>query len=99
MAVMKVIELMAQSPDSWEDAARLAVREATDTIRGVQSVYIKHFMAEVRDGKVVNWRVDAKVTFRVESNSSSTSASKTSSRGNTSGKSAAKKTSARKTGR
>lgn len=64
--VVKVIELMSQSPKSWEDAAQGAVEEAAKTLRNVRSVYIKEFTAEVDDGKVTNYRVNAKVTFDLE---------------------------------
>ena len=45
--VVKVIELMSQSPKSWEDAAQGAVEEATKTLRNIRSIYIKEFTAEV----------------------------------------------------
>jgi dodecin len=64
--VVKVIELMSQSPKSWEDAAQGAVAEAAKTLRNVRSLYIKEFTAEVDDGKVTNYRINAKVTFDLE---------------------------------
>ena len=64
--VVKVIELMSQSPKSWEDAAHGAVKEAAKTLRNVRSIYIKEFTAEVDDGKVTNYRINAKVTFDLE---------------------------------
>jgi flavin-binding protein dodecin len=67
MAVMKVVELMGQSTESWEDAVQQVVTEASQTIRNIQSVYVKHFMVEVQGGKIANYRVDTKVTFKVES--------------------------------
>ncbi|MDQ3022971.1 MAG: dodecin family protein [bacterium] len=66
MSVMKVIELMGQSPESWEAAVQEVVEEANKTLRGIQSVYVQHFMVEVKDGKIANYRVDTKVTFKVE---------------------------------
>jgi len=39
--VVKVIELMSQSPKSWEDAAQGAVDEASKTLRNIRSLYIK----------------------------------------------------------
>ena len=64
--VVKVIELMSQSPKGWEDAAQGAVKEASKTLRNVRSIYIKEFTAEVDDGKVTNYRINAKVTFDLE---------------------------------
>jgi hypothetical protein len=64
--IVKVIELMSQSPKSWEDAAQGGVEEAITTLRNVRSIYIKEFTAEVDDGKVTNYRINAKVTFDLE---------------------------------
>ena len=64
--VVKVIELLSESPKSWEDAAQSAVIEASKTLRNIRSIYIKEFTAEVDDGKVTNFRINAKVTFDLE---------------------------------
>jgi flavin-binding protein dodecin len=64
--VVKVIELMSQSSKSWEDAAQSAVREASKTLRNIRSIYIKEFTAEVDNGKLSNYRINAKVTFDLE---------------------------------
>jgi len=64
--VVKVIELMSQSPKSWEDAAQGAAKEASKTLRNIRSIYIKEFTAEVQDGKITNYRINAKVSFDLE---------------------------------
>jgi len=64
--VVKVIELLSQSSKSWEDATQSAVREASKTLRNIRSIYIKEFTAEVENGKVSNYRINAKVTFDLE---------------------------------
>jgi dodecin len=66
MAVVKVVELLAESQEGWEDAARQAVAEATESIRGVRSVYISEFQAIVENDKVSAFRVNAKVSFVLE---------------------------------
>ena len=65
MAVVKVIELLAESEQSWEDAARQAVAEATKTIRGISSVYVNEFQATVENDRVKNFRVNVKISFVV----------------------------------
>ena len=60
MAVVKVIELLGESEQGWEDATRQVVAEATKTLHGVTSVYIKEFQATVENDKVKNFRVNAK---------------------------------------
>jgi flavin-binding protein dodecin len=64
--VVKVIELMSESPKSWEDAAQNAVKEASKTLRNIRSIYIKDFTAAVDGGKVNSYRISAKVTFEME---------------------------------
>ncbi len=66
MTVVKVIELLAESEQSWEDAARQAVAEASKTLRGISSIYISEFQATVENDQVKNFRVNAKISFVVE---------------------------------
>ena len=66
MAVVKVIEILAESEISWEDATKEAVKEAAKTIHNIQNVYVVSFKAIVEDNKVVRYRVDAKITFIVQ---------------------------------
>jgi flavin-binding protein dodecin len=66
MAVVKVVELLAESEESWEDAVRRATAEATKTLRGVTSVYIQEFQATVENDQVKNFRVNVKVSFLLE---------------------------------
>lgn len=64
-AVVKVIEILAESTESWEAATKVAVAEAAK-IRNIQNVYIESLKAIVEDNQVVRYRVDAKITFIVE---------------------------------
>lgn len=64
--VVKVIELVAQSPYSWEDATRRAIAEASQTIRGIRSIYIQDMQAVVDDEHVVGFRINAKISFALE---------------------------------
>jgi flavin-binding protein dodecin len=66
MAVVDVIELLAESEESWEDAVRQAVAEAAKTLRGITSVYVKEFQAAVENDQVKNFRVNVKVSFLLE---------------------------------
>lgn len=63
---MKVIELMGASSKSWEDAAQMVVAEAAKTLGNIRSVYIQDFSAKVEGDKIVEYRVNAKVTFEVK---------------------------------
>jgi flavin-binding protein dodecin len=66
MAILKVIEVLAESSDSWEDAARQAVKEAGKSVRGIRSIYVENLQATVKDGEIDKFRVNAKITFAVE---------------------------------
>ena len=66
MAIVKVIEVIAESTVSWEAAAQDAVTEAAKTISGIQTVYIKDQQAIVENNKIVKYRVNAKVAFLVK---------------------------------
>jgi flavin-binding protein dodecin len=64
--VMKVIEVLAESPNSWEDAVTAAVAKASESVHGIRSVYVKNFEAQIDNDKVVNYRINAMVTFAVD---------------------------------
>lgn len=66
MSVVKVIELIAESEKSWEDAAQNAVTEAAKTVRNIQNVYVKDCKAIVKSDRIVKYRVNAKITFIVD---------------------------------
>lgn len=64
--VLKVIEILAESPTSWEDAAAVAVAKAAETVRGIKSIYIKDFEAKVDNDKITGYRINAKVSFTLD---------------------------------
>lgn len=66
MAVLKVIEVLASSTKSWEDAASQAVAEAAKTIKGITSVYVQDQSCTVKDGKIDEYRLNLKLTFKLE---------------------------------
>jgi flavin-binding protein dodecin len=65
MAIHKVIEVLSQSDASWEDAARQAVADAGKTVKNIKSIYVKNMEGIVRDGKIVQYRINANITFEV----------------------------------
>jgi Uncharacterized conserved protein len=64
--VVKVIEVLAESEKSWEDAAREAVERAAKTVKNIRSIYIENFEATVEGKKIVRFRVNAKISFLME---------------------------------
>ena len=67
MAVVKVIEILAESEVSWEDAAQQALTEGARTVRNIKRIYVQDFQAIVENNRIVRYRVNAKVSFLVES--------------------------------
>jgi flavin-binding protein dodecin len=64
--VLKVIEVLAESDKSWEDAAQDAVSRAAKTLHGIKSIYIKNFEAKVENKKIVKYRINANITFLLD---------------------------------
>jgi len=66
MAIHKVIEVLSQSEKSWEDATQRAVADAGKTVENIKSIWVKNFEAVVKDNKIVEYRVNANITFEVK---------------------------------
>jgi len=66
MAIVKVIELIASSDKSFDDAVKEAVKEASKTIRNIDSVWVKDMKVHVKNGKIKSYGVICKVSFRVD---------------------------------
>ncbi|NBC24108.1 MAG: dodecin domain-containing protein [Bacteroidetes bacterium] len=67
MSVVKVIEVIASSEKSVEDAIQNAVSEASKTVDNIDSVWVKDIKAHVKDGKVTTYGVNTKISFRLNS--------------------------------
>ena len=66
MSMLKVIEVLAESDKSFEDAAQNAVTQAANSVRNVKSIYIKEMNATVDNGRISGYRVNAKITFLLD---------------------------------
>jgi flavin-binding protein dodecin len=66
MAIVKVIEVIASSEKSIEDAIQKAVAEASKSVRNIDSVYVKDIKAHVKDGQITTYGVICKISFRVD---------------------------------
>lgn len=66
MAMVKVIEVLAESKQSWDDAAQQAINEASKTVRNIQSIYVKEMQAVVESNQIVTYRINAKISFLLE---------------------------------
>ena len=66
MGVIIIREMVGTSPQSWSDAARQAVATASRTVRNIQTVEVVQSTAVVRDGEIVEYRVEVKIGFEYE---------------------------------
>ena len=66
MPIVKVIEVIASSEKSFDDAIQNCLTEVSKTIHNIDSIYVKDFKVHVRDGKLSSYGVICKVSFRVE---------------------------------
>lgn len=66
MSVAKNIEIIAGSPEGFEDAIKNGIARAAETVNGIQSAWVKDTKVEVADNRVTEWRVTMSLTFVVE---------------------------------
>jgi dodecin len=69
MSLVKVIEVIAESNESWEAAAQEAIRIASKSVRNIKHIYVKEMQAIVDNNQIVTYRLNAKISFLVEEQS------------------------------
>lgn len=63
---VKVVEIIGESEESWEDAAQQAVKDASETIEGLSGVEIISQTAKVEDDEIVQYRATVHLSFPVQ---------------------------------
>ena len=66
MAILKVLEILASSEKSWEDATARAVKKASKSVKNIRSAFVQSQSVTVDKGKVKEYRVNVKITFEIE---------------------------------
>ena len=66
MAVARVTEIRASSPEGFQEAVLEGVKRATKTLRGITGVEVLEKRVKVERGKIVEYRVDMKLIFVLE---------------------------------
>jgi hypothetical protein len=64
--IAKVIRVIGQSEESFADAARVAVREASQTVRDISGAHVIEMSALVKDGDITLFRTTVDIAFGVE---------------------------------
>ena len=66
MAVIKTIDLVGVSSESWRDAANQALAEASKTIRGITGMEVLDTSCSVSDGTISEYLTHVRIKFRIE---------------------------------
>ena len=66
MSVVKIIELVGESPKGWEEAVSGAVQVASKTVRGITRVGVKEMDVKIENGKVAAYRARVEISFRLD---------------------------------
>jgi flavin-binding protein dodecin len=66
MAVIKTIDLVGVSSESWRDAANQALAEASKTIRGITGMEVLETSCNVADGTISEYLTHVRIKFRIE---------------------------------
>ena len=66
-AIIKVVELVGSSPNSFSEAVRNAVKRASQTLRNIRGVEVIYSNADVGDnGELTTYKVNVKIAFVLE---------------------------------
>jgi len=63
---VKIVEIVGESPRSWDDAIRVVIKEAQKSLRGITRIGVEEFDVRMKDDKIDVFRVRTKVSFRVQ---------------------------------
>jgi flavin-binding protein dodecin len=70
MAVIKMLDIVGTSKQSWSDAAREAVNEAAKSLRGIETVEVVSSRAVVQNNRLSEYQVLVRIGFRLEPSAS-----------------------------
>tara|TARA_R110002020_G_scaffold210099_3_gene416074 strand:+ start:1084 stop:1287 length:204 start_codon:yes stop_codon:yes gene_type:complete len=65
MGVVKIIEVIATSDKSFDDATANALKEASKSVKNIKSIYVKEMTANVDNNEIVSYGINAKISFGV----------------------------------
>ncbi len=66
--VIKVLDLVGTSKESWQQAAENAVREAARTVEHITGIEVANMTADVQDGQITGFSANIKLAFAVDDN-------------------------------
>jgi len=66
MAIIKIKEIIGTSPQSFEDALSKAIEHICSQKKNVTGAKIVSQTVEIKDGKIVEYKVNVKVAYKWE---------------------------------
>jgi len=66
MSVVKVLEIMAESDKSWEEATRSGIAKVSKSVKNIRSAWVQDQSVRVENGAIKSYRVTLKISFEVE---------------------------------
>jgi len=66
MSVVKIMDLIGSSTESWDDAGKEAIMEAAKTVRGITGCEVVAQSAEVSGDQITQFRTTVRIAFVVE---------------------------------
>lgn len=66
MAVARVTEIKSASKVSFEDAVKVGINRADQTLKNIRGAWVQDQQVTVKDGEIDEYRVTLKVTFVLE---------------------------------
>lgn len=64
--VVKVIEVIGISEQSFDDAVARGVAKASESVQGITGVEVQNMTARVKDGKVTQYHANMKIAFAIK---------------------------------
>jgi len=63
LGIVKTSDIIASSPNGWEDAVRTAVERASRTLVGLQEVEVTRLSAKIENGTIAEYRANLTISF------------------------------------
>jgi flavin-binding protein dodecin len=65
-SVARVTEISAISETSFEDAIRIGIERANQTLRNLEGAWVKEQQVQISDGRITGYKVNLLITFVLE---------------------------------
>jgi hypothetical protein len=66
VAVARVTEVIASSPEGFREAVEDGVTRASQTLRNITGVEVLHKRVKIEGGRITEYRVDMKIIFLLD---------------------------------